>query len=55
MVLCVELNLKFNCTRDAERQLGVNHAHISACCKKQRKTAGGYHWEYINSNTEQND
>lgn len=55
MVLCVELNLKFDCTRDAERRLGVNHAHISACCKKQRKTAGGYHWEYINNNTEQNN
>lgn len=45
-VICVELNTIFDCTRDAERQLGVNHAHISACCKKQRKTAGGYHWKY---------
>ena len=46
-VLCVELNAVFDCTRDAERQLGINHAHISACCKGQRKTAGGYHWNYV--------
>lgn len=46
-VLCIELDAKFDCTRDVERQLGINHAHISACCKGQRKTAGGYHWRYI--------
>lgn len=46
-VRCIELNIKFDCTRDAERQLGVNHAHISACCKGQRNVAGGYHWEYV--------
>ena len=46
-VLCIELNIKFDCTREAERQLNINHAHISACCKGQRKTAGGYHWKYI--------
>lgn len=45
-VLCVELNKVFACTRDAERELGVNHAHISACCKEQRNIAGGYHWKY---------
>ena len=46
-VLCVELDIIFDCTRDAERKLGINHAHISACCRGQRKTAGGYHWCYI--------
>lgn len=46
-VRCIELNIVFDCTRDAERQLGINHAHISACCKGQRSVAGGYHWEYI--------
>lgn len=49
-VICIELNIVFDCTRDAERQLGINHAHISACCKKQRKTAGGYHWIYTSAN-----
>lgn len=45
-VLCVELDIVFACTRDAERALGVNHAHISACCKGDRKHAGGYQWRY---------
>lgn len=45
-VHCIELDIIFACTRDAERQLGVNHAHISAFCKGQRNIAGGYHWEY---------
>ncbi len=49
-ILCVELNIIFDCTRDAERQLDINHAHISACCKQQRKTAGGYHWQYVPTN-----
>lgn len=49
-VLCVELNKIFDCTRDAEREMGVNHAHISACCKEQRGIAGGYHWKYYIKN-----
>lgn len=46
-VLCVELNRIFACTRDVDRELGIAHQHVSKCCKGQRKTAGGYHWEYI--------
>ena len=32
----------------AERLLGISHAHISDCCNGKRKTAGGYHWEFVN-------
>lgn len=31
---------------NAERQLDIPHANIISCCKKQRKTAGGYMWKY---------
>ena len=33
---------------DAERYLGISHSHICRCCSHQfnRKTAGGYIWEY---------
>ena len=48
-VICVELNIVFKCTRDAERSLGINHAHISACCQNKRNTAGGYRWRYIDN------
>lgn len=30
-----------------ERELGINHGHIGSCCNGNRKTAGGYRWEYI--------
>lgn len=46
-VLCVELNIVYACTRDAERASGVAHQHISKCCLGKRKTAGSYHWRYI--------
>ena len=45
-VLCVELNITYSCTRDAERALGIAHQHISKCCLGKRKSAGGYHWQY---------
>lgn len=32
--------------REVERQLGINHSNITACCKKKTKTAGGYKWRY---------
>ena len=37
----------FPSAMEAERQTQINHRHISECCNKQRKTAGGYHWKYI--------
>ena len=46
----IEGNLikKWNSTMEIERQLGIKHTHISACClnKKYYKTAGGYVWKY---------
>ena len=33
---------------EAGRETGVNFAHICDCCRGERKTAGGYTWEYIN-------
>ena len=26
----------------------IAHSHIADCARGERKTAGGYHWEYIN-------
>lgn len=30
----------------ASRETGVNCAHISACCRGERKSAGGFIWKY---------
>ena len=39
---------KWNSTMEIERQLGINHSNISACCKGRYKKSNGYIWRYIN-------
>jgi hypothetical protein len=47
-VYCVELDKVFHSTREAERQTGIPHENIAACCRGDRyKSAGGYHWKYV--------
>ena len=31
---------------EATRQTGVAHANISSCCRRERKSAGGYIWKF---------
>ena len=35
---------RFHSTREARRQTGIYH--IDACCRGERKVAGGYKWSY---------
>lgn len=35
---------------DVERELGINHANVAACCRGKTKTAGGFKWKYTNDN-----
>ena len=44
-VLCVETGQMFGCIKDAKQWLGKGD--IGACCKGRCKTAGGYHWQYV--------
>ena len=48
-VLCVETNIIYNSTREAERVLGIGHSSIGQAARPNgnQKTAGGYHWQYI--------
>lgn len=54
-VLCVEENKKFLSTYDAEKWLisigktktNGSRSHISQVCKGNRKTAYGFHWQYL--------
>ena len=32
---------------EASRQTGINRGNISACCRGERKSAGGFEWKYI--------
>lgn len=46
-VVCVETNEQFYSIREANRKTNINVSHIAEVCKGIRKTAGGYHWEYV--------
>lgn len=41
--------------REAERQTGVSHKGISACCHGSAKSAGGYRWAFASDIAEPND
>lgn len=45
-VYCIELDKTFESASAAARTLDLNNSHISGCCRGERKTCGGYHWEY---------
>jgi hypothetical protein len=37
-------------TCEAERKTGIKFGNIAACCRGERKTAGGYQWKYKHKN-----
>ena len=41
---CIETGEIFNSISDAEKWIGCG---IRGCLRGEKKTAGGYHWEYI--------
>lgn len=52
-ILCVETGEVYSSQQEAARRTGISQSHISAvCCKKpKRKTAGGFHWEFVTSSS----
>lgn len=38
----------FNSIREAERQTGIANQNISIACHIPTRTAGGYHWRFVN-------
>ena len=47
-VYCEELNRVFKGGSAAARELGIRQAGISNCCRGKAKTAGGYHFRFVN-------
>ena len=49
-VYCIELDrIFYGGASEAARELDMkNRSNINAACKGKRKTAGGYHWRYVN-------
>lgn len=51
IVLQIKNNIvvaKFYGMHEAQRKTGIQFKNISACCRKQRKHAGGYEWSFYN-------
>ena len=48
-VVCIETGITYRSLIDAEKNTGVNRICIGNCCKGKQKTAGKYHWKYIDN------
>lgn len=48
-IICLETKEIYHGSKDAQKKTGINERCIRKVCKKQygRKTAGGYHWQYL--------
>lgn len=47
-VRCVETGKIYNSMREAERDTGCPHTHISECVRGLATQCKGLHWEYVN-------
>jgi group I intron endonuclease len=52
-VLCLETGAVYPSLLAAQMQTGIDRSVISRCCEKKPhcNTAGGYHWQYVDTNT----
>lgn len=48
-VLCIEENKIFKTVKDAANWANADNSSICKVCNGKAKTAGGYHWKYINA------
>lgn len=46
-VYCVELDKIYESLMQCAQELNISISGICECCRGTRKTAGGYHWQYI--------
>ena len=46
-VLCVETGKVYESIKDASIAVNVDGSTISKCCRGKQKTAGGFHWQYV--------
>lgn len=37
----------WGCISDVQRELKIHLSNVVKCCNSQRKTAGGYEWQYV--------
>ena len=47
-VRCIETGIIYSSAKEAERLMGIRNSNINSCCNGKYKTAGGFHFEYVN-------
>ena len=45
-VICIETSIVYNGAKEAGRLNNIDPSCISKVCRGERKTAGGFHWQY---------
>ena len=48
-VHCIEMGEIFTSIREAARKYDIDHKNIRRACCKSTRTAGGFHWEFVQS------
>ena len=46
-IQCIETKVIYPSILEAGKQTGINHTHLGDVARGKRKTAGGYHWKFI--------
>lgn len=54
-VRCLETGITYLSAYEVERQIGISNSKINLCCNGKRHTAGGYHWEFVNKEVNNDD
>lgn len=49
-VVCLETNEKYSSALEAANFIGLSKDRVAAACRGEQKTAGGYHWKYVEDN-----
>ena len=55
MVKCVETGEIYKTIKEASKNIGINSSGIVSALKGRCKTAGGYHWEYVEEESQNTD
>jgi group I intron endonuclease len=48
-IINIDTGEKFDCIAEAAQKYNIKKSNISSCCVGRQKTAGGYHWRYLNN------
>ena len=48
-VMNIDTNIKYQSCKEASEDTGINIYSIGDCCRGKQKTAGGFHWKYVDN------